>query len=218
MKRVILPVYVQKHIKMVGTAIMGGLQLGSQIFSAIKNAKQQKMIDRDIRNEQQHNEAMRGLTVSRDFADTNAAKSMFEKVRSNQLEANKNVENRQEILGGTPEAEIAAKSQIQQDTNQAVNSMTGQATDYQQGQDRMYENTRKNLYDDTTNQREKKIDSALNLHENASNLMNSAGFMDALNTAPKNTVPSSGVNTGGSLAANTAKSLGLKITVPKSKY
>jgi hypothetical protein len=185
MKRVILPVYVQKQFKMVGTAIMGGLQLGSQIFSAIKNARQQNLIDKEIKAEKQHNEAMRGLTVSRDFSDTNAAKSMFEKVRSNQLEANKNVENRQEVLGGTPEAEIAAKSQIQKDTNQVVNQMTGQATDYQQGQDRMYENTRSNLYRDTTAQREKKIDSALNLAENAGNLMNAAGFMDALNTEKK---------------------------------
>lgn len=164
---------------------LAGLQAGSQIFSAIKNAKQQRMIDRDIKNEQQHNEAVRGLTVSRDFSDTNAAKSMFEKVRSRQQEANKQVEQRNEVMGGTAEAEIAGKSKIQENTNDVINDMTGQATSYQTGQDRMYEATRANLHNQTVNQREKKIDSALNLHENASGLMNAAGFMDALNTAPK---------------------------------
>jgi hypothetical protein len=136
-------------------------------------------------NEQQHNEAVRGLSVSRSFADTKAAKSMFEKLRKNQQEANKNVENRNEVLGGTAEAEIAAKGKIQDSTNEAVADMTGQATQWQDMKDRQYENRRDDLYRDKMAQREKKIDSALNLHENASNLLNAAGFMNAMNTAPK---------------------------------
>jgi hypothetical protein len=171
---------------------LAGLQVGSQIFSAVKNAKQQRLIDRDIRNEQQHNEAVRGLSVSRDFADTNAAKSMFEKVRSRQQEANKQVEQRNEVMGGTAEAEIASKSKIQEDVNATNRDMMGQATQWQDMKDRQYENRREDLYKDTVNQREKKIDSALNLHENASNLMNAAGFMNALDTAPKVKTPLKG--------------------------
>lgn len=212
--------YVQNFDKMDPVTIgLGALQVGSQIFSAVKNARQQRLIDREIKNEQQHNEAVRGLSVSRSFADTNAAKSMFEKLRKNQQEANKNVENRNEVLGGTAEAEIAAKGKIQENTNEAVADMTGQATQWQDMKDRQYENRRDDLYRDKIAQREKKIDSALNLHENASNLLNAAGFMNAMNTAPQAQTPTSSPSTTGpsntSLGQNVNKSLGLKITIPK---
>jgi hypothetical protein len=114
---------------------------------------------------------------------------MFEKVRSRQQEANKQVEQRNEVMGGTAEAEIAGKSKIQEDANATNRDMMGQATQWQDMKDRQYENRRDDLYKDTVGQREKKIDSALNLHENASNLMNAAGFMNAMDTAPKGSAP-----------------------------
>lgn len=152
---------------------LGAVGAGMKIFSAIKGAQANKATQRLLDEERAANEAMFGAS-KQDFLETNAAKSIMEKVRENQLAANKQAENNVAKTGGTAEAEIAAKSAIQEKTNDVVSDIAGQATQYQNQKEAQYLAQKNALNNQQIAVNSAKAENAANLSEGGSQLLNTA--------------------------------------------
>ncbi|MBN2821074.1 MAG: hypothetical protein JXP36_19030 [Bacteroidales bacterium] len=159
------------------------LGVGSKIFSAIRggqaNESTQNLINRQI----QDNESFYNNRVNRDFMETNVAKGLAERLRKNLEKSNKTVESKSASLGGTAEAEIAAKSRNQENYNDAINQLAGQATQYQQGQEAIYQNAKNNTMNAQIGLNQQKANNAANIASNADQLISGAMSLSGGETA-----------------------------------
>lgn len=159
----------------IGLGIAG---LGAQIFGAVKGGKANRENQRLLDEERENAEAR--YDQSKNFFETAAAKGQEEMIRKNQLEANKQAEQRAAVTGGTPEAEIAAKAAIQDKANDAMNQLGQQATGYQERAENQYVAEKNAINQQQMAINAQKAQNAQNVAGNAGNLLNAAGFMEAL--------------------------------------
>ena len=167
-----------------GLAVAG---LAGQIFSAFKGAQANRANQRLLNSSRQNNEAFYNNNVNQDFLQTNAGKGVFERLRQQIKEANQQASNNAAVTGGTAEAEIAAKSNIQQNYNNAVNDIAQQGTRYQQGQEAMYRGENARLDNQQMSINDQKAQNAANLAGNSSDLVSSSAALtgfEGLGQAP----------------------------------
>jgi len=163
------------------TAALGVASLAGNIFGAVKGAQANKANQNLLNKEREENEAFYNNRVNQDFLETNAAKGIFEKLRKNLKDANKQAENTKEVTGGTAESEIASKSANQENYNDAVNNLAQNATSYQTRQEGIYRGEKSRLNNEERRLNENKAQNAANLAGNAGNLMGTAASMEGFN-------------------------------------
>ena len=164
------------------------LGLGTQIFGAIKGSQAAKANQTLLDKQTADNESFYNNRVNQDFLGTNAAKGIFEKLRENTLQANKQIENKAAVTGGTAEAEIAAKGNVQENYNDSVGNLAQNATAYQSNAERTYMGQKNNLVNAQMQINEQKSENAANLASNAGELVKGAatltGFEGVANKQP----------------------------------
>jgi len=167
---------------------LGAASLAGQIFAGIQGGKANQANQNLLNKQLEENEAFYNLNVNRDFLETNAAKGMFEQLRKQIQEANKNITSTAAVTGATPEAEIAEKTKVQEKYNEAVSGLAQGATRYQQGQEAIYRGEKGRLTEQQMFLNQQKAEQAANLAGNAGNVMESAttltGFEDVANKIP----------------------------------
>lgn len=159
--------------------------LAGQIFSAFKGGQQYDKNQRILNDLKAENEMFYNTNVNRDFLETNAAKGIFERLRKQYRDVNKNAENTAAVTGATPEAEIAMKSENQENYNEAVNQIAGQATQYQQNQQAMYRGVKSNLANQQMQINDGVAESAANVAGNAADLIGAAANLPSKKYTPK---------------------------------
>ena len=153
---------------------LGAVSLGSKLFSSFMggkaNRKNQRLLNEAIRD----NEARYNNNAKRSYMDTNAAKGIVEQLRKQYKKQSDIAENTASVTGGSDEARIAAKGQINEGLNDAMNQVAQQATAYQQGQEDRYVNEKNSLFDKQMQINTAKAENASNLASMADGLMSTA--------------------------------------------
>lgn len=177
---------------MIPTPVIQGaataLGMGTKIFSAIRGGQANRATQNLINRQIQDNEAFYNNRVNRDFMDTSVAKGLAERLRKNLEKSNRTVESKSAALGGTAEAEIAAKSRNQENYNDAVNQLASNATQYQQGQEAIYQNAKNNTLNAQIGLNQQKAQNAANLASNAGQLISGALALSAQDNVTDNIV------------------------------
>jgi hypothetical protein len=125
---------------MIGAAISGAIGLASSIYGGIKSAQANKEAEKNINQQEASAEAFFNNQVNQDFMQTNAAKGVVEELRKRYQEQAKQIDSKTAATGGTAEANIAAKTESNDQYNDVMNNVAQGATSYQQhGQD-VYQN------------------------------------------------------------------------------
>ena len=92
------------------------------------------------------------------------------------------------VARATPEAEIAAKSQNQENYNEAVNNIASQATGYQQNQEAIYRGTKQNLTNQEMELNAQKAGNAANAAANAADVLPAAAALTGFEGLGKESV------------------------------
>lgn len=170
------------------TATLGALSIGAQIFNAIRGGRANQSNYDLLKQQQNENEKFYNLNVKQDFMETNAAKGIFERLRDQFREQNQIAANSAAVTGDTPEAELAAKSQNQENYNEAVNNIASQATGYQQNQEAIYRGTKQNLTNQEMELNAQKAGNAANAAANAADVLPAAAALTGFEGLGKESV------------------------------
>jgi hypothetical protein len=160
------------------TAGLGVASLAGQVFGGLYGGKQMTAAENLLKKQLEENEAFYNLNVKRDFLDTNVAKGMFERLRKDLEQANKNITSTAAVTGATPEAEIAEKTKVQEGYNEAVSRLAEGATGYQQGQEALYRGEKSRLTQQQVDLAKQRAESGANVASNAASVMGAAGTLE----------------------------------------
>lgn len=155
---------------------LGGLSVATQIFGAIKSAKENKKNQALINTQQDENEADFNNSANKSYLETNAAKAQVNVINDQAQRARKDAAGRAVITGASDEAQVAAASNIQKNTNNAMSNLSGQATNYQEAQKRMYMGRKDRLNAMQMQLNQNKAQSAGNMMGNAADLFSTVTY------------------------------------------
>ncbi len=159
------------------SAITAAIGLASQGLGAIKgaaaNKKQQAFLNQRIAD----NEAAFNLDAHQDFLDTNAAKSMVEKLRKDLKKRDETTDSKGEITGATAEQKIAEKTSHSDRYNDSLSRLAGMATQYQDRAKYRFERNKNHLDNIQMQLNREKAQNASNLMGIGSSLLGTAGTL-----------------------------------------
>jgi hypothetical protein len=166
---------------MIGAAISGAIGLASSIYGGIKSAQANKEAEKNINQQEASAEAFFNNQVNQDFMQTNAAKGVVEELRKRYQEQAKQIDSKTAATGGTAEANIAAKTESNDQYNDVMNNVAQGATSYQQhGQD-VYQNQLSDIARQRMALTQQEGQSAGNLMAGGAETLGSAADVLALN-------------------------------------
>lgn len=176
--------------------VSAGLGLASSIYGGIKSAQANKELENQINQQESQAEAFFNNRVNRDFMETNAAKGVVEQLRKRYLDQAKQIDSQTAATGGTAEANIAAKGQMNENYNDAMSNVAQQATGYQENAENQYQNQISDIAKQRMMLEEKKSENASNLMQGGASLLGTAADLGALET-PVTGVANTGRNNVG---------------------
>lgn len=165
---------------MILPAISAGLGLASSIYGGIKSAQNNKEFENQINQQESNAEAFFNNRVNRDFMETNAAKSVVEQLRKQYLDQAKKIDSQTAATGGTAEANIAAKGNLNENYNNVMSNIASNATDYQENAENQYQNQVSDIAKQRMMLAEKKNENAMNLVAGGASLLGTAADLGAL--------------------------------------
>lgn len=165
---------------MILPAISAGLGLASSIYGGIKSAQDNKEFENQINQQESQAEAFFNNRVNRDFMETNAAKSVVEQLRKQYLDQAKKIDSQTAATGGTAEANIAAKGNLNENYNNVMSDVAGQATGYQENAENQYQGQISDIAKQRMMLAEKKNENAMNLVAGGASLLGTAADLGAL--------------------------------------
>ena len=180
---------------MIG-ALSAGLGLASSLYGAYKGAQANKAFENQINEQETQADAFYNNRVNRDFMETNAAKGIVEQLRKRYLDQAKQVDSQTAATGGTAEANIAAKGNLNENYNQVMSNVAEQATNYQDAAEDRYQNQVSELAKQRMMIEDRKAQNAANLMQGGAALLGTAADIEALKE-PNVAAPTPGGSTVG---------------------
>lgn len=174
--------------------LSAGLGLASSIYGGIKSAQANKEFENQINQQQSQADTFFNNRVNRDFMETNAAKSVVEQLRKRYLAQAKEIDSQTAANGGTAEANIAAKGQVNENYNDVMSNVASQATGYQENAENNYQNQISDIARQRMMLSEKKNQDATNLMAAGASLLGTVADLGAFGK---------GVNATGKTASQT---------------
>lgn len=159
---------------------LGALGLASKVYGGIKGAQANKEAQQQLDQQFEENEAFFNNTVNKDFLETNAAKGIVEQLRKRYQDQAKTIESKSAATGATPEAEIAAKSEANEQYNDTINSVAQQGTAYQRQGERDYRYRLSDLYRQRLALNRDKAQNAQNVADAGGELLGTAASIGGL--------------------------------------
>lgn len=160
--------------------LSAGLGLASSIYGGIKSAQANKEFENQINQQQSQADTFFNNRVNRDFMETNAAKSVVEQLRKRYLDQAKEIDSQTAVTGGTAEANIAAKGQVNENYNDVMSNVASQATGYQENAENNYQNQISDIAQQRMMLAEKKNQNTTNLMAAGASLLGTAADLGAL--------------------------------------
>jgi hypothetical protein len=160
--------------------LSAGLGLASSIYGGIKSAQANKEFENQINQQQSQADTFFNNRVNRDFMETNAAKSVVEQLRKRYLDQAKEIDSQTAVTGGTAEASIAAKGQVNENYNDVMSNVASQATGYQENAENNYQNQISDIAQQRMMLAEKKNQNTTNLMAAGASLLGTAADLGAL--------------------------------------
>ena len=164
---------------------LGAVGLASSIYGGIKSAQANKEAQQNIDKQENRAEAFYNNRVNRDYMDTNAAKGIVEQLRKRYEKQTKTIDSNTEAMGGTAEANIAAKTAANEQVNNAMNNVAQQATSYQEHGEDQYQNQMSDLARQRMALTMMKGEQATNLMKSGASLMGNGADIAALGKGGK---------------------------------
>lgn len=166
---------VQNNSKMDPITIgLGAVGLASKIYGGIKGAQANREAEEMLNKQTAENEAFYNMNAKRDFLETNAAKGIVEQLRKQYQDKARTIDSKTEATGGTAEENIAAKSKINEQQNDAMNSLAQQGTAFKQNAERDYRWRLSDLYKQRMSLNRQKAQNAANVGEAGTQLIGTA--------------------------------------------